>query len=183
MVSTIHGRDQLQTATLAADDDGRMLALRVHLLQDCGAYLRLLTPTIAHLTRVHGAGRVRTCSTSTSRSTRCSRTRRRPTPTAAPGGPRPRTCVERLVDRLADELGLDPAEVRRLNFATEFPYTTATGLSYDSGDYADGARQGARDVRLRRLRGPPQRRPPRAATTAASGSRPGSRSAASRRPP
>ena len=50
MVSTIHGRDQLQTATLAADADGRMQALAVHLLQDCGAYLRLLTPEIAHLT-------------------------------------------------------------------------------------------------------------------------------------
>ena len=46
----IQGRDQLQTATLAADRDGRMRALRVHLLQDCGAYLGTLTPTIAHLT-------------------------------------------------------------------------------------------------------------------------------------
>jgi carbon-monoxide dehydrogenase large subunit len=43
--------------------------------------------------------------------------------------------VERLVDVLADELGLDPAEVRRRNFIGEFPYASATGLSYDSGDY------------------------------------------------
>ena len=73
------------------------------------------------------------------------------------GRPEAAHLVERLVDRLADELGKDPAELRRLNFATEFPYTTATGLLYDSGDYADRARQGARAVRLRRLRGAPQR--------------------------
>ena len=46
----VAGRDELQTATLAADSDGRMLALRVHLLQDCGAYLGLLIASIAHLT-------------------------------------------------------------------------------------------------------------------------------------
>ncbi|MEA2783654.1 MAG: aerobic carbon-monoxide dehydrogenase large subunit, partial [Rhodospirillaceae bacterium] len=50
MVSTIHGRDQLQNATIAADRDGRVQGIRVHLLQDCGAYLQLLTPSIAHLT-------------------------------------------------------------------------------------------------------------------------------------
>ena len=135
MVATVAGRDQLQTATLAADRDGRMLALRVHLLQDCGAYLGLLTPSIAHLTVIMIPGayalehvdikldEVFTNTTTTD---------------AYRGAGRPEAAhlVERLVDRLADELGLDPADVRRLNFATEFPYTTATGLSYDSGDYA-----------------------------------------------
>ena len=157
MVATIHGRDQLQTATLAADRDGRMRALRVHLLQDCGAYLRAAHADDRAPDGVHGAGRLRPASTSTSSSTRSSRTRRRPTPTAAPGRPEATHLIERLVDRLADELGLDAAEVRRLNFATEFPYTTATGLSYDSGDYGEGARQGARDGRLRGLRGAPER--------------------------
>ena len=44
--------------------------------------------------------------------------------------------LERLMDEIADELGIDPAEVRRRNFIGEFPYTTAVGLSYDSGNYA-----------------------------------------------
>ena len=135
MVAAVAGRDQLQTATLAADRDGRMLALRVHLLQDCGAYLGLLTPSIAHLTVIMVPGaydlqhvditldEVFTNTTTTD---------------AYRGAGRPEAAhlVERLVDRLADELSLDPAEVRRLNFAKEFPYTTATGLVYDSGDYA-----------------------------------------------
>ena len=110
-----------------------MQAIRVALLQDCGAYLQLLTPSIAHLTVFMIRART-TSSTSTSSSTRSSRTRRRPTPIAAPAAPRRRT--HRAPRRpLADELGIDPAEVRRRNFPTEFPYTTATGLSYDSGDY------------------------------------------------
>ena len=71
--------------------DGRMLALRVHLLQDCGAYLGAAHAEHRAPDGDHGAGRLRTCSTSTSSSTRSSRTRRRPTPTAAPGAPRRRT--------------------------------------------------------------------------------------------
>jgi aerobic carbon-monoxide dehydrogenase large subunit len=135
MVSLVHGRDQLQTATLAADADGRMLALRVHLLQDCGAYLGLLTPSIAHLTVIMVPGAYDLQHVDIKLDEYFTNT----TPTDAyrgAGRPEAAHLVERLVDRLADELGLDPAELRRRNFATEFPYTTATGLLYDSGDYA-----------------------------------------------
>ncbi len=135
MVSLVHGRDQLQTATLAADRDGRMRALRVHLLQDCGAYLGLLTPSIAHLTVIMVPGAYALEHVDIKLDEYFTNT----TPTDAyrgAGRPEAAHLVERLVDRLADELGLDAAEVRRLNFATEFPYTTATGLLYDSGDYA-----------------------------------------------
>ena len=134
MVATIHGRDQLQTATLAADRDGRMLALRVHLLQDCGAYLQLLTPSIAHLTvfMVPGAYDLQHVDI------KLDEVFTNTTPTDAyrgAGRPEATHLVERMVDALADELGLDAAEMRRLNFPTEFPYTSATGLSYDSGNY------------------------------------------------
>jgi carbon-monoxide dehydrogenase large subunit len=134
MISTIHGRDQLLTATLAADRDGRMRALRVHLLQDCGAYLQLLTPTIAHLTVFMVPGAYDLAHVDITLDEVFTNT----TPTDAyrgAGRPEATHLVERLVDVLADELGLDPAAVRRLNFPTEFPYASATGLSYDSGDY------------------------------------------------
>ncbi len=134
MVSMIHGRDQLQKATIAADSDGRIRALRVHLLQDMGAYLGLLGPTIAHLTLFMTPGVydvqhvditidevfTNTASTDAYRGA---------------GRPEATHLVERLVDALADEIGVDPAELRRRNFISEFPYTSATGLSYDSGDY------------------------------------------------
>jgi aerobic carbon-monoxide dehydrogenase large subunit len=135
MVSLVHGRDQLQTATLAAGADGRMLALRVHLLQDCGAYLGLLTPSIAHLTVIMVPGAYALEHVDIKLDEYFTNT----TPTDAyrgAGRPEAAHLIERLVDRLADELGLDAAEIRRRNFATEFPYTTATGLVYDSGDYA-----------------------------------------------
>jgi aerobic carbon-monoxide dehydrogenase large subunit len=135
MVAAVAGRDQLQTATLAADRDGRMLALRVHLLQDCGAYLGLLTPSIAHLTVIMVPGAYSLQHVDITLDEVFTNTT---TTDAYRGAGRPEAAhlVERLVDRLADELSLDPAEVRRLNFAQEFPYTTATGLVYDSGDYA-----------------------------------------------
>jgi aerobic carbon-monoxide dehydrogenase large subunit len=134
MVSTIHGRDQLQTATIAADADGRVQAIRVHLLQDCGAYLQLLTPSIAHLTvfMVPGPYDVQHVDI------KLDEVFTNTTPTDAyrgAGRPEATHLLERLMDALADELGLDPAELRRRNFPTEFPFTTATGLSYDSGDY------------------------------------------------
>src|SRR5258705_9530674 len=54
-----------------------------------------------------------------------------------PGSPEATYVVERALDLVAAELGIDPAEVRRRNFpaANEFPFHTATGLEYDSGDY------------------------------------------------
>ena len=72
--------------------------------------------------------------------------------------------LERLIDLAADELGIDPAEIRRRNLSPpdEFPYTTVTGPSYDSGDYG-GARRGAAARRLRRA----ARRAGRAAGSAA----------------
>jgi carbon-monoxide dehydrogenase large subunit len=134
MVSTIHGRDQLQTATIAANSDGSVQAIRVHLLQDCGAYLQLLTPSIAHLTvfMVPGPYDVQHVDI------KLDEVFTNTTPTDAyrgAGRPEATHLIERLMDALADELGMDAAELRRLNFPTEFPFTTATGLSYDSGEY------------------------------------------------
>ncbi len=72
-----------------------------------------------------------------SRSRRCSPTPCRSTPIAAPGGPEATYLLERIVDLAADELGIDPAELRRRNFipTDAYPYQTPVALQYDSGDY------------------------------------------------
>jgi carbon-monoxide dehydrogenase large subunit len=134
MVSMIHGRDQLQNATIAADREGRVQGIRVHLLQDCGAYLQLLTPTIAHLTVFMVPGPYDIANVDIKLDEVFTNT----TPTDAyrgAGRPEATHLVERLMDALADELGMDPADLRRRNFPSAFPFTSATGLSYDSGDY------------------------------------------------
>jgi CO/xanthine dehydrogenase Mo-binding subunit len=60
------------------------------------------------------------------------------------GRPEAIQAIEAAIDRFAAELGMDPPEVRRKNYVSEFPHTTATGAAYDSGDYA-----GALDLALR----------------------------------
>ena len=67
----------------------------------------------------------------------------RPTPTAAPAGPRPPTPSSGPWTRLAARCGIDPVELRRRNFikAEQFPYTAMTGLVYDSGDHVGAARR------------------------------------------
>jgi carbon-monoxide dehydrogenase large subunit len=135
VVATIHGRDQLQEYEAGVDEHGRVLALRLDAIQNNGAYLQLLTPTISHLTlfMVPGAYDVQQVSITI----RQAFTNTTPTD-AYRGAGRPEAThgIERLMDAIADDLGLDPAEVRRRNFIQAFPYTTATGLAYDSGDYA-----------------------------------------------
>ena len=134
MVATIHGRDQLQHVELAADREGRVQAIRIELIQDYGAYLQFLTPSIAHLTvfMVPGAYDIQQVDIT------CRGVFTNTTPTDAyrgAGRPEATHMIERMMDLLADELGLDPAEVRRRNLIREFPYASATGLSYDSGNY------------------------------------------------
>ena len=136
-LATIHGRGMIQDIELAADADGRIAAVRVRLVADMGAYLQLVTPGIpllgaflytgvydipALLVHVHGVFTNRT-------------------PTDAyrgAGRPEATYAIERAIDVLAREVGIDPAEIRRRNFiATDkFPYTSAGTLVFDSGDYA-----------------------------------------------
>jgi aerobic carbon-monoxide dehydrogenase large subunit len=134
MVSTIHGRDQLQHVELAADREGRVHAIRVKLIQDYGAYLQFLTPSISHLTVFMAPGPYDIQQVDIT----CLGVFTNTTPTDAyrgAGRPEATHMIERMMELLADELGMDPAEVRRRNFIRAFPYASATGLSYDSGDY------------------------------------------------
>ncbi|MEU1730375.1 xanthine dehydrogenase family protein molybdopterin-binding subunit [Streptosporangium sp. NPDC020145] len=131
-----HGRDQLQRIRLAAERDGRLRAVQVELLADMGAYLMLVTPGVPLLGAFMYGGIYKmnaydfTCTGVF--------TTKMPTD-ACRGAGRPEAAfaIERAMDELAHELGLDPVEVRRRNWTTheDFPYTTVCGLTYDSGNY------------------------------------------------
>ncbi len=136
MVALGHGRGQRQEITIGGTRDGRILAYRLHVLQDAGAFPRMgaLMPymTMAMASGVYDIPAVeyeaKTVVTNT-------------TPTAAyrgAGRPEAAAAIERAVDLFAAEAGLDPAEVRRRNFVApdRFPFRTPTGTVYDSGDYA-----------------------------------------------
>ena len=73
---------------------------------------------------------------SIARSTRSTPTPRRSTPIAAPAGRRRPSCVERIVEKAARELGQDPANFRKRNYIKKFPHQTPVIMTYDAGDYA-----------------------------------------------
>ncbi len=136
MVATHHGRDQVQFLELAAKRDGTILGLKVELLANMGAYLQLLTPGIPLLgqTMFNGIYKMGAYDFT------CTGVFTTTTPTDAyrgAGRPEATFAIERMVDELATELGMDPMDLRRRNWIThdEFPYTTVTGEIYDSGNY------------------------------------------------
>ncbi|MGH2931102.1 MAG: xanthine dehydrogenase family protein molybdopterin-binding subunit, partial [Solirubrobacteraceae bacterium] len=134
--ATVHGRGQVQQIELAADADGHVLAVRVELLADMGAYLQLVTPGVPLLGAFlyHGVYDVPVYSFT------CTGVFTNKTPTDAyrgAGRPEATYAIERAMDVLARKVGLDPVEVRRRNFigADRFPYASAPGLVFDSGNY------------------------------------------------
>ncbi|HKW63229.1 MAG TPA: xanthine dehydrogenase family protein molybdopterin-binding subunit [Candidatus Acidoferrum sp.] len=134
---TIHGRGHVDYYEIAAKQDGTILGIKLKLIQDLGAYHQLLTPAIPTLSVLMMPGLYKTQNIRADIVgvfTNC-------TPTDAyrgAGRPEATHGIERMVDMLAAELKMDPAEIRLKNFVGkgEFPYATATGLTYDSGDYA-----------------------------------------------
>ncbi|MFC8427783.1 xanthine dehydrogenase family protein molybdopterin-binding subunit [Streptomyces sp. NPDC057253] len=135
-LATHHGRGMIQDIEIAANRDGRLLGLKVDLLADMGAYLMLVTPGIPVLGAFMYPGIYKMDSYELN-ITGVFTTR---TPTDAyrgAGRPEATYAIERIMDELAVELGLDPVELRRRNWIRheEFPYTTIAGLTYDSGNY------------------------------------------------
>ena len=133
-LATIHGRDVVQEIELAADEDGRVTAVRVKLVAAMGGYLQLVTPGIPLL----GAWLYAGAYTAGAYSFECTGVFTHTTPTDAyrgAGRPEATYAIERAMDALARKLELDPVELRRRNFMKEFPYTLASGLTVDSGDY------------------------------------------------
>jgi aerobic carbon-monoxide dehydrogenase large subunit len=136
MVSGHHGRDQWQKLTLAAEKDGTVTGLKVELLADMGAYLSLLAGGIPIL----GAFMYNACYKFDSYQFNCQTVLTNKTWTDAyrgAGRPEATFAIERIMDELAAEVGVDPLEIRQKNWITheEFPFTTVAGLTYDSGNY------------------------------------------------
>ena len=132
--ATIHGRDVLQEIELAATEEGTITGVRVRLVSAMGAYLQLVTPGVPLL----GAWVYAGCYDIPAYSFECTGVFTHTTPTDAyrgAGRPEATYAIERAVDALATELGIDPVELRRRNFITEFPATIASGLTIDSGDF------------------------------------------------
>ena len=131
-----HGRGYAADVEAAVKRDGTILGMRFHIVADLGAY-NMASTSMKHVgiaRRVNGpyaipAMELESLGVLTNK------------PPAGPyrgaGAPEGAVFLERTVDLIARELGMDPVEVRRHNFipAEAFPYTTATGLTYDSGDF------------------------------------------------
>jgi aerobic carbon-monoxide dehydrogenase large subunit len=134
-LSDAHGRDHVTTAKLALDKDGKFLALHADTTANLGAYLSTFStaiPTILHATLL--AGQYTTPKIWTEITAVFTNT----TPVDAyrgAGRPEATYLLERIVETAAHEMGIDPAEIRRRNFITTFPYASPVGLTYDTGDY------------------------------------------------
>ncbi len=134
--ATIHGRGQVGYVEIGCKNDGTITGLRYDVFADLGAYLQLLTPAIPTLTGLMLSGSYKIPAIQIN-VTGCFTNKMSTDAYRGAGRPEATYVVERAMDLVAAELGIDPAEVRRQNFprADEFPFHTATGLDYDSGDY------------------------------------------------
>jgi carbon-monoxide dehydrogenase large subunit len=136
MQATIHGRDQINDLEIYTKPDGTVVALKCRVIADLGAYHQLLTPAIPTLTAlmILGAYKIPAVSVET-----VGVFTNKMATDAYRGAGRPEATyiIERGMDLVAAELGLDPADVRRKNFPSpkDFPLTLATGVTYDTGNY------------------------------------------------
>jgi len=159
LMTAHHGRDQIQYIDIAADRQGNVKGLRCRILADMGAYLRLVSPGVPVLGAFMFGGiykfpayRFEADGIFTNK-----------VPTDAyrgAGRPEATFAIERIMDELAVELGMDPLELRRQNWikAEEFPFTTSAGMTYDSGDYEAATQQALELLGYDELRAEQQRR-------------------------
>jgi aerobic carbon-monoxide dehydrogenase large subunit len=144
MIALAHGRAQRLEMKLGGTSDGKVLAYRLDIVQDAGAYptvgaylpnlTGLLASGVYAIRRIEVEGKSVVTNTT-------------PTTTfRGAGRPEAAQAIERMIDLFAAEIEMDPVEVRRKNFIPKdaFPYQTASGATYDSGDY-----EGALDLALR----------------------------------
>ena len=136
MQATIHGRDQIDDLEIYARKDGKMMGLKCQVIADLGAYFQLLTPLIPTATpmMIVGGYTIQALDLVT-----IGVFTNKMATDAYRGAGRPEATyiIERGVDLVAHELGLDPVDVRRKNFPKprQGPFTLATGVTYDSSNY------------------------------------------------
>ena len=144
MIALPHGRGQRLELKLGGTRDGKLLAYRIDILADTGAYpgVGAFLPNLTGLlsSGVYAIPRIEVEGLSVVTNTTPMTTIR------GAGRPEAAQAIERMVDLFASEIDMDPAELRRKNFIAKdaFPYQTASGATYDSGDY-----EGALDLALR----------------------------------
>ena len=136
MMALGHGRAQVQYLTVGGTRDGKITHYQLHVIQDCGYFVEMGAILAPFMTRPMASAvydipniECRTTSVVTNAAvTTAYRGAGRPEATAA---------AERAMDLFAAELGMDPAEVRRVNLIPKFmeKHTTAVGQTYDVGDY------------------------------------------------
>jgi carbon-monoxide dehydrogenase large subunit len=144
--STIHGRDQIGDYEVAVKNDGTILGLKARTIADLGAYNQLLTPAIPTLTGLVLTGCYR-IPAMTLDVVGVYTNKMATDAYRGAGRPEATYLIERLMDIVARELGIDRVEIRRKHFPqpAEFPFATASGLSYDSGNY-DAALSKAKEL-------------------------------------
>ena len=137
LVGMTQGRAQLHHVKIGGNRDGKILAYRIDIIQDTGAYPRtggflpfltcLMSSGVYDLPEVQAGFRVVVTNATPIHAYR------------GAGRPEAAAAIERAVDLFAAEIGMDPAEVRRRNFVApdKFPFQTKTGALYDSGRYAE----------------------------------------------
>jgi carbon-monoxide dehydrogenase large subunit len=143
-LATIHGRDHIQSIEFAATKDGKITAVRARATVGMGAYLQLVTAGTPLLGAWLYAGAYDIPGYDVEITGVFTHT----TPTDAyrgAGRPEATYLVERAIDALARKLDMDPVELRRKNFITEFPKTIASGLTVDSSDF-EGALDKALEI-------------------------------------
>jgi carbon-monoxide dehydrogenase large subunit len=146
IMAMAHGRGQLQFAKLGGTRDGRITGYQLDVIQDCGANplidvilvgmtQQMLTGTY-DITNVGFTGRSVVTNMVAVGAYR------------GAGRPEATVAIERMIDRFADEIGMDPVEVRFKNLVPRFtePYTTGIGTTYDVGDYPEALRLAMRAV-------------------------------------
>ncbi|WP_172295688.1 xanthine dehydrogenase family protein molybdopterin-binding subunit [Pseudoruegeria sp. HB172150] len=130
-----HGRDHVTRIELALDAEGNFQAIRTETYANMGAYLSTFSTSVP--TYLHGtlmAGNYKTPNIYVNVKAVFSNT----VPVDAyrgAGRPEATFQLERVIDKAAREMGIDPVEIRRKNFVTEFPYATPVAVEYDTGDY------------------------------------------------
>lgn len=144
---------RLTTIEAAVEADGRITALSFDQIDDCGGYLR--APEPATLYRMHGCVTGAYAVQHLSVRNRAVLTNKTPAGLVRGfGGPQVYFALERLMQRIATELGINPLDVYRRNFVPSFPYRAAAGALLDSGDYpallALAVKDGGLDELLRR---------------------------------